>query len=258
MNELTNLLAKMFIARPGVKAVQRSNGEYYPLEEPFTRGCLVEHLTGERTYGHYLINPETDMCKLFAFDIDFEKTGYLPTSFDSDGLPSEETTECNPREAWRNWAHPARNFMKQQLMHVASLLASKAHRELELPVAIAYSGYKGVHVYCFTNTVPTAKAREGAQLVMDLAGAHLIRGNNFYQVPGGDALLENLSIEIYPKQDTIGEKKFGNLLRLPLGVNLKAPKDPTFFIDLTQANGLMIPVKSDHVVEYLKSGDPWS
>lgn len=265
MNEIANLLAKMFIARPSARAKQLHNGEYKldrqgydgPLR-PFNRLALMDHLNGTETYGHYLIDPEANKCKLFAFDIDFEQKGWLPASFDADGVPSKEVVECNPRELWRHRDIAARAFMKNQLMHVANLLASTAHKELDLPVAVAYSGYKGVHVYCFTDSVPAEQASEGANIVLELVGANLFRGKNFYNIPGEEALLENLSIEVFPKQDSLdGGKSFGNLMRLPLGVNRKAPQDPTFFIDLSQYPGLMIPVKGDDVVQYLKTGDPW-
>lgn len=265
MNEIANLLAKMFIARPSVRAVQMANGEYITDRQgkegpyrPFDRASLVAHLLGNATYGHYLIEPETNDCKLFAFDIDFEQTGYLPCAFDHEGLPSGRVMKCNPRELWRQRDFDGRSYMKGQLMHVANLLASKARRELELPVAIAYSGYKGVHVYCFTGRVSAAAARQGAQLVLELAGANHLRGKNFFVLPDGDIQLGNISIETYPKQDNLdGSKTFGNLMRLPLGVNRKAPHDPTFFIDLTKGPGLMTPVKGENIVEYLETGDPW-
>lgn len=257
MDTIARLYASKFIARPGVKAEQQGNGAYYPVDEKFTMQDLRDHLNGTRTYGHYLIDPDSDQCKFFAFDIDFEVSGTLPQS-DPDGIGSDVASAVNPRVCWRDRSHPARNFMKSQLMHVAGLLASKAHRELDLPVAIAYSGYKGVHVYCFTGPIVTSKAREGAQLVMELAGGVLHKGNNFYHLPGDETFLENLSIEIFPKQETIGDKKYGNLMRLPLGVNRKAPSDPTFFIDLTQPPAAMAPVKTESVVQYLENGDPWS
>lgn len=242
-----------------------ANGEYITDRQgkegpyrPFNRLALMDHLLGNATYGHYLIEPETNECKLFAFDIDFEQTGFLPAAFDDDGLPHSETVECNPRELWRQRDFDGRSYMKGQLMHVASLLASKARRELELPVAVAYSGYKGVHVYCFTGREKASLVREGVELVLGLAGAQHLKGKNFYTLPDGDIQLSNISIEVYPKQDAIeGESTFGNLMRLPLGVNRKAPKDPTFFIDLTKGPGLMAPVKGENIVKYLETGDPW-
>lgn len=265
MNEIANLLAKMFIARPSVRAVQMPNGEYITDRQgkegpyrPFNRLALMDHISGVATYGHYLIEPETNDCKLFAFDIDFEQKGYLPVAFDDDGLPHAESVECNPRQLWRHRDFAGRQYMKGQLMHVANLLASKASRELELPVAVAYSGFKGVHVYCFTGRVSAAAARQGAQLVLELAGAQPLKGKNFFVLPDGDVNLGNISIETYPKQDNLdGGKTFGNLMRLPLGVNRKAPTDPTFFIDLSKGPGLMTPVKGENIVKYLETGDPW-
>lgn len=87
---MAKLLAKKFIARSDVKAVQMSRdggsfhaGDWFPdtrinaqknpgsphLPTGFSMPHLLAHLGGERTYGHYLLGQD-DQCKLFAFDID--------------------------------------------------------------------------------------------------------------------------------------------------------------------------------------------
>ena len=177
---IASLFAKHFIARPDVKAIQRSDGSYNPIKERFTMNDLLDHLAGRKSYGHYMINPETNNCKLFAFDLDLTKQGYLPDAIDSDGIPTGDgIQEGNPREKWRDRAYSGRSFLKAQLMHTAGLIAEKAHNTLEVPVAIAYSGYKGVHVYCLTGSIQASKAREGARLIMDLLNAECISSNNY-------------------------------------------------------------------------------
>ena len=70
--ELENLIAKKFISRKDVKAVQTSDGNYRPINTPWARNDLADHLAGTTTYGHYLLGQD-DTCKLIAFDVDIEQ-----------------------------------------------------------------------------------------------------------------------------------------------------------------------------------------
>lgn len=49
-------------------------------------------------------------------------------------------------------------------------------------------------------------------------------------------------METFPKQSSMEGKKYGNLMRLPLGVNRKNPSDPCFFVDRTKAYSRLDPV----------------
>ena len=80
--ELIGLIAKRFIQRRDVKAVQFASGAYIPdhkLEHlgqhaPLGFGVsqLEAHLTGKASYGHYLIDAN-NQARMFALDIDLEK-----------------------------------------------------------------------------------------------------------------------------------------------------------------------------------------
>jgi hypothetical protein len=277
--DLVTLIKRRFIARPDVKARQKSNGEYYPVTVrdtdpvqyvPWSNADLENHLNGSATYGHYLLNTD-DTCKLFAFDIDFEKDGFLPTlpnpahvnpDFSAEDVDAwiNSHQPAKLREAWLNKKHIARPFMKYQLRTVAEWLASTVYNELELPCLVAYSGHKGVHVYAFLGKSPAADAHEGAQLVIDLCKKfEQKRGRNFYSLKAdcGLHLPGNISIETFPKQATIGDSGFGNLMRIPLGRHLEAPKQPTFFCDLTAPPNQLVPVDPIWALtEGLKN--PWS
>jgi hypothetical protein len=264
VQNLADLLAKTFIARSDVKAVQNTSGEYMPVQhctdcgrgfcnhetpkvrEGWKRADIEAHLTGNKTYGHYLLNME-DQCKLFAFDIDLDK----PELFDNlDPMPvpryidqAGSAVEFNPRTAWLDRAHPARGQMKLQLKTVAHALMKAIVTELEIPVACTYTGAKGLHVYGFTGLMSAKDVREGAQIVLDsLRDSHLgavsaVKGDCFFRFDNQDPEegQPNLTIEVFPKQDSLGGKDLGNLMRIPLGKNLKNPKDPTFFLDMTSA-----------------------
>jgi hypothetical protein len=275
---LANLIAKNFIARSDVKAIQYSNGAYSPHQEynpvshkhdgpriPWRREDLNSHLSGTQTFGHYLLNPDS-RCKLFAFDVDFEKNdkdivGLWPDVCSTPDICSEDCEpkiyEFDPREAWLDRSHPSRTWQKYQLKMVASVLMKAIYEDLELPCAAAYSGGKGVHVYAFTGLISAADAREGARIVLDTVGGwEPSRGYNFFRSINRDPVTgyPNLSIEVFPKQNSLAGKDLGNLMRIPLGRNQNS-KDPTFFIDMRTPMGEMKPADP---IWSLTTTDPWA
>jgi len=258
---LEDLVAKLFIARGDVKARQTRDGAYMPVRIPGTslqekrfenmsRDDLKQHLAGTKTFGHYLVNTESK-CKMFVFDIDLDKTGKLPT------LPAENVldegdakdwqdsfTECNPREVWRDRAHPARSYIKTVLMLAAMRIQEKIRTRLNLPTIVTYSGNKGVHVYCFTGLRAAEQARiPGILTLKALNCAPANKDEIFWKLPGQNNQI--LTVEVFPKQDTITGDQLGNLVRLPLGRNLKNSSDPCFIVDTsgTHAPNMMVPVQ---------------
>jgi hypothetical protein len=247
---LEDLIAKLFIARPDVKAEQQPGGEYFthawfdpgdrarknPHYIPWSRKELSAHLAGSATYGHYLLNPDNN-CKLFAFDLDLDDHGHLPTldmlkvQDDADAQDWHASFEMsNPRAAWRDRAHPARAYIKSEFMAAATRL-SREIAKLGLPTLTAYSGNKGIHVYGFTGIMEAKLVREAAFLVLNALGCEAIKGDIFFKFPSRmNEPNDLMTIEVFPKQDELDDGRFGNLMRLPLGKNTKSP-DPTFFMD---------------------------
>lgn len=247
--ELADAIAKRFLARRDVKAVQYSSGAYSPIREPWSRSDLDRHLACSATYGHYLVNQQ-DQCKLFCFDIDLEKDGVLPFDEACETWYTVTAVKDDPtsglRGAWHDRSHPGRTWMKTQFKLIATMLGQSIRDNLQLDVAVAYSGNKGVHVYGFLEELlDSGEAREGAKIALDLVGEfEEVRGHFKYKDPSYISGFPNLSIEIYPKQDSIQDKDLGNLLRLPLGRNQKAPSDPTFFVDMSTGADRFAPVDS--------------
>lgn len=295
--ELAKLFASKFIARPDVKAIQLhknggglSQGDWFPdtrikperlARSPhaplgFNMDHLLAHLAGERTYGHYLLS-EDSQCKLFAFDIDLEKSGTYIKQPDWTEAPDgadeawymENSVEVivdgtgtgpNLRDLWMDrsrQAAPARAWFKYQMKHLAHIVAAKVV-ELDIPCAVAYSGSKGLHVYGFTGKMPAEEVREAALLVLDMLDEfEPMRGKNFFRHKNDDPFhgFQNFSIEVFPKQGSLDGKTLGNLMRLPLGVNWKNPKDPTFFVNMTGPLAELKP-HSDPV-KLLEGGNPF-
>jgi hypothetical protein len=258
---LSNLLASKFIARPGIRARQLANGEWRPeRDNKFDRASLAAHLTKQVTYGHYMMNTD-DKVKLFALDLDLKTTGRLPARTGITGQWSNYQAE-NPREHWMSRAKgPARDMLKYQMKLLAHELARVVQKELDIPVAVAYSGSKGLHVYGFTGLISGQLAREGALAVLDATDRwEIVRGKNFFGTKernadlSPDQTFEQFEVEVYPKQETLADKDLGNLMRLPLGVNLKSPKDPTFFVDMRTP---MTDLSPRNAIESLTTDDPW-
>lgn len=266
--EIANLLASKFIARPDVRAKQvvlqngsviytpdgiREKDGTYSTYHPWDRKALTSHIAGERSYGHYLLNKD-DTCKLFAFDVDLEKTGfYLP---DFPALPGANPVEFDPRASWRLRGHEGRGWMKYQFRLIAHKLMKTIYEELAIPCAAAYSGNKGIHVYGFTGKVAADEARDGAMIVLDAIGEfEPLRGQHFFRTKDQSPVdgFPNLTIEVFPKQGSLEGKDLGNLMRLPLGRNMKT-SDPTFFIDMTSAMADLRPLDP---VYALTTSNPW-
>lgn len=280
---LAGIVAKRFIQRRDVFAEQTSMGGYRPVREgsdgPFTalKGRhLASHFSGEKTYGHYLLDPDNN-CRLFAFDIDLEKN----TPDDQPGphfvgkyalAPNLETWtgtheewfeahtihDFDPRESWKDRAHPSRPQVKMQMRFISHMLARSIREELDIETAVTYTGSKGLHVYGFTGPLPAEHVREAAQIVLDSLDCFTAnRGKHFFKHNSSDPIdgFPNFSIEVFPKQISIGDGGFGNLMRLPLGRNLKSPKEPTFFVDMRAPMSELAP--HPNPVALLESGNPW-
>jgi len=278
-NALADQIAKRYIARRDVKAVQHKDGSWSPHTKsgkhdgeriPWGRADLNAHLAGSSTFGHYLLDTDST-TKLFAFDIDLEqwkptepdRKFYYPEGWGKDPLEEKDSPDYpsyapllfDPRLAWQDRRHPSRSWLKYQMKMIAHELTVVIERDLELPCAVAYSGGKGVHVYGFCGKVPAAEAIEGAHIVLDTLGHwRASRGTNFYKDTNEDVLrgFQNFCIEVFPKQTTMTDDSLGNLMRLPLGRNMKST-DPTFFIDMTSPMGVMAPVDPMHAL----AGNPW-
>jgi hypothetical protein len=266
VSSLVNLFAQKLIARTDVKAIQHGDGSYSPERSPWTREDLEAHIAGQRTFGHYVIGSD-DTCKIFCLDIDLRGVrreghgtvpdGWLPIMGLGEAEVPADFVPDDPRKAWANRADPRRSYLKYSMRLAGAMFAERVHHELEIPVAVAYSGSKGIHVYGLLHTrLPAADAREGAMIVMDSMGMwQTERGDSVFGLKDKqpDNPLVNFTIEVYPKQSSLQGKDLGNLLRLPLGKNLKSP-DPTFFMDLTSALADMRPVDPEWA---LTTSDPW-
>lgn len=303
-HELAGLFARRFIQRRDVKAVQLAGplgalnkGDWIPdrkFREPnphaplgFKMSHLVSHIAGENTYGHYLLDSDSK-CRLFAFDIDLEKTnpsrrpkqlnnglqGSYVKMPDWKDLPADLSPEAqeewattamivtngaDPRDLWADRREKeARAWYKLQMKELAAKFIKIIQTDLDLPCAVAYSGSKGIHVYGFTGPLPADEVRAGAELVLKLSGEfESFRGQNFWRHKNPNPIhgYPSFSIEVFPKQGSVDTNGLGNLMRLPLGKNHKS-SDPTFFLDMNKP--MMDFSPHPDPVKLLETGDPFS
>lgn len=247
--EIAARIGKLFVQRRDVKAVQNHlTGSWARVNAPIKMSDVISHIKGETSIGHYLVDRD-GLVRLFAFDIDLFKThpvkrphGYWPLDPSSETDP--QLQKFVPRDAWVDRSHPSRAWIKSQMKAISGKIAADLLSNWDMPCAVSYSGSKGVHVYAFFDEpTPASEAREGANILLRELGWHP-RSKNFWICDDQDPVtgFPNFEVEIYPKQDEVGEGGYGNLMRLPLGRNFKSERDEAFFIDFASTpQGVMKP-----------------
>jgi hypothetical protein len=213
--ELAALLGKTFIERRDVKAVQNADGSYRPDRTPWTMSDIRDHLSGKVSLGHYLVSPE-GKTRVIALDLDLVNH---EVEVDGDLIV--------PRDIWRT-DHELSDRLTMHLQLLATGFAVRLHKLTSLPVAVHYSGNKGLHVYALPGEgIGADVAMFMAQATMEHFGWEPSRGTNFFRDPSGT--FPTVEVETFPKQASLEGKDLGNLMRLPLGINRKSG-ERTFFI----------------------------
>lgn len=232
LNPLADVIARQFISRSDVKAVQHHNGIYTPDRTPFTRDDLLAHLRGTKTFGHYMVGLD-DTTKLFAFDIDLAKGPDLarPETIHPAARRDEngDLILTSPRGEWKRADSPYLGELTTILRCVGGALAIRTRDLLGHRVAISYSGSKGLHVYAFfAEPMNAGEAREQAWFVLESFGSfERFRGQNFWR---HSTACPEIEIETFPKQAGMEGKELGNLMRLPLGIH-RVNEERGFMVD---------------------------
>ena len=174
----------LFAGREDCFARQWANREemrqgYAPVRRPLAYEDVEEHLAGRKTYGIYLMRADATVT-CAVIDAD------LKADFRHRKLPADE---------------------RRKVQREAGYLVTRI-RELSQTAGLAplleTSGGKGLHFwYFFENAMPAETVR---RLLGPLAGNLA-------------ADLSVFSLEVFPKQDQLTGKGFGNLVKLPLGVH---------------------------------------
>lgn len=193
-----NIMAYMslFRGRQGVHAVQTKMGKnwgYIPERREMMAEDVRMHMSGQKTLGIY-VTDVNNLSSLMVLDLDIRKAFM-------------KNYAQNPDERAR----------------ITALLHENAGRLFELckasgltPLAET-SGNKGMHFWFFSQEPIACKYWRAL-------GSWLINRLN--------AIPEELSWEVFPKQDKVSSDGLGNLVKLPLGTHQKTGRQ-SLFVDST-------------------------
>lgn len=161
---------------------------YVPVRQALGPNELEEHLSARRTYGLYLMQAD-GRIQTAVIDADLRK------AFRGKKIDPDERKKIRREAAYL-------------IARVKELSAEGGAYPL-----IEFSGGKGYHFwYFFQEPVEASTIREVLnRLIRNLAPD-----------------LSTLNLEVFPKQDRLGGKGFGNLVKLPLGVHRLTGKRSVF------------------------------
>jgi hypothetical protein len=228
--EAASLLGKLLINRRDRKAFFRpdhqGNWHWTAVESPFKMDDFVKHLTGSVALGTYMLNTDSTV-KFMAIDLDLNKQAkYLKIHPIDEILELEkqgydwnlDLAEGNLEAALHQPSDPAHHWARIVLMGAVYAVNKAIRESLELPTLCVITG-GGAHVIApLPEPMPASDARSaGIEIVASLPSARQ-RNDIFFDYGAHN----ELSIEVFPKQDTLEDKPFGNLIRLPFGWHYEA------------------------------------
>ena len=162
---------------------ERGRRGFYPESGPLNPEAIKRHLGGEETLGLYLI-AEGDKVYLSVIDVDINQKALLEYAKDENRLAE------------------LHHLTHQDARRIASVCD-----DLGVSVIIEDSGYKGRHLwFFFASSIPAKLARRFLRFLCERAG----------QPSAG------VHWEIFPNCDGVREKRFGPLIKLPLGIHKRA------------------------------------
>lgn len=162
---------------------------YVPVRRPMTAKDIRDHLSGSKTYGIYLLQSDSRV-RVAVVDAD------LVARFRSGSHGPED----------RKLLSGEKRYLLGRLPEIS--------REKGMPCLAEFSGGKGFHFwYLFSGPVAASDARQAlGEITRHVAGD-----------------LTCFNLEVFPKQDRLAGKGFGNLVKLPLGIH-RATGKPSFFL----------------------------
>jgi hypothetical protein len=161
---------------------------YVPVRRAMTQKDAEDHLAGRLTYGIYLLREDSTVT-VGVIDADLQK------AFRAAGMSAEQKRQVT-RE---------RGYLISRIKDLAA--------KIGLSPLLEFSGGKGYHFWFFFSE-PLSAARVKS----------LLCGIRDQVAPD----LQAFALEVFPKQDQLGGKGFGNLVKLPLGVHRMTGKPSVF------------------------------
>jgi hypothetical protein len=172
--------------------VDRNEGRqgYVPVRRPMEPQDVEDHLRGRRTYGFYLLT-SAGTVKTAVLDAD------LNIEF------RREKPTADDRDRLRR----ERRYLIARVKEMAA--------EIGLVPLSEFSGGKGFHFWFFFEpAIPAAAAKKALDSICRILSKDLTVFN----------------LEVFPKQERLGGKGLGNLVKLPLGIHRLTGKS-SFFLE---------------------------
>ncbi len=166
---------------------QQHESSYCPVHRPLDAFYLHQHLSGDVTYGVYVLSKESS-CYFFCVDIDIPKAELKITDF------ANRTAKYD--------------YLGQHLRDTIHTLTVTLGIPQEA-LLLEETGGRGYHIWIFLRDA----------IVGDSAVAFGRILKNYLR----------FEIEFFPKQGQLTGKKFGNLIKLPLGIHRKYSVRSVFF-----------------------------
>jgi len=185
------LYIELFKTRDDCFAMQRPDGAYSPIHKEFGEKEVNQHVSGERTFGQYLVKPVKNTVRFAAIDNDID---------DDSDAPLENALAAAVLEKKRaiNWG-----LRPNQ-------------------VWIEFSGRRGYHTWFFFD--PPVQAALAKQFLERLVGGNEGENRMSVAIDGGHH-------EVFPKQTALIEGEYGNLIKTPFGFHQKTGNRMLFVDD---------------------------
>lgn len=191
-----DLFLRLFSGREGIYAKQwvdnTGKSGYYPVRNPLRKEDICAHFKGETTLGLYLMRSDNTV-KVAVIDIDISKK-------------TMETIQGKNSVFSPEWQSLAR----QDAGKIVDFL-----KNLDIPVYMEVSGWKGLHCWIFFEQ--PIRAFEVRNFLKEV-------------IRKVDAPPPGLHREIFPKQDEVDKEGLGCLIKLPLGIH-KLTHNRCLFVD---------------------------
>ncbi|MBW1722453.1 MAG: DNA primase [Deltaproteobacteria bacterium] len=163
---------------------------YVPVRRPMAEQDVEEHLSGKKTYGIYLLRADSTV-RVAVIDVDVD------AKFRKGNLNRDD-----------------KDLIRRERAYIFTRIIEMAKESGLMPVS-EFSGGKGFHFwFFFEKPVSAGSARRPLERIRQTL----------------EKDLSAFQIEVFPKQDNLSGKGFGNLVKLPLGVHRLTGKR-SYFID---------------------------
>jgi hypothetical protein len=247
VRRLARLIGGLMISRKDAKAVEVGPNDWRPDRSggkllKYSVADFRQHLLGNRCLGAYLLDSESRV-RCIVFDVDLvKKKGFCLRirSIDEiermnarglyDGRVDPDFFVGNLEEALHDESHESHLWALTILMEVSRNIADAVRSVLGLGVLSVMTG-GGVHVIVpLPELMPAADARIMGDAVMAQVDG-LAQSSSFLYVQ--KSYLEDkpssVTVEVFPKQSSVRDGGFGNLVRLPLGLHAGSQVRTFFF-----------------------------